>query len=110
MTIDVTEIDDITTQVVIHDEMTIYTVLEQKNVLVVQLKAEKVLQLDLSKVSEIDSAGMQLLIFMKQEAIRVNNQFSLVHHSQAVVEVLELLGLTAFFGNSVVISADGNNS
>jgi anti-sigma B factor antagonist len=110
VTIDVTEIDDITTQVVIQDEMTIYTVLEQKNILVDQLKAEKVLQLDLSKVSEIDSAGMQLLIFMKQEAIRLNNQFSLVHHSQAVVEVLELLGLTSFFGNPVVISADWNNS
>lgn len=110
MTIDVTEIDDITTQVVIQDEMTIYTVLEQKNILVDQLKAEKVLQLDLSKVSEIDSAGMQLLIFMKQEAIRLNNQFSLVHHSQAVVEVIELLGLTSFFGNPVVISADWTNS
>jgi anti-sigma B factor antagonist len=110
VTIDVTEIDDITTQVVIQDEMTIYTVLEQKNILVDQLKAEKVLQLDLSKVSEIDSAGMQLLIFMKQEAIRLNNQFSLVHHSQAVVEVIELLGLTSFFGNPVVISADWTNS
>lgn len=70
------------------------------------LEADKELQIDLSEVGEIDSAGMQLLIMLKQQANIVNNQFSLVHHSQAVVEVLELFNLASFFGDPVVLSAD----
>lgn len=106
MTIDIKHQDESTTQLVIQNEMTIYTVLEQRDTLLPYLEENKELQLDLADVTEIDSAGMQLLIMLKQQAIRINNQFSLVHHSQAVVEVLELLNLASFFGDPVVLSAD----
>lgn len=106
MTIDVKLQKDPLTQLVIKDEMTIYNVLEQKNTLFPYLEEGKELQIDLSEVSEIDSAGMQLLMMLKQQAQKIDNQFSLVHHSQAVVEVLELFDLAAFFGDPVVLSAD----
>jgi len=106
MAINVTEQGDSVTYIAIADEMTIYTALEQKNELLPHLKPNHQLQLDLSGVSEIDSAGMQLLIHMKQKAKELDNEFSLVQHSQAVVEVIGLFNLTSFFGDPVVITAD----
>jgi len=94
------------THLTIEDEMTIYTALEQKTELSEYLKPDCELQINLAKVSEIDSAGLQILLFIKQEAIRLNLKFSLVEHSQAIVEVLELLNLGAHFGDPIVISAD----
>ena len=106
MTIDIKLQNDSTTQLVIKDEMTIYNVLEQNNTLLPYLESGKALQLDLSEVTEIDSAGVQLLIMLKQQAQKINNQFSLVHHSQAVIDVLELFNLASFFGDPVIIPAD----
>lgn len=106
MTIDIKQQDGSVTQLVIQDEMTIYNVLEHKNTLLPHLEAGKELQLDLSEVAEIDGAGMQLLIMMKNQAQQINNQFSLVHHSQAVIDVLELFGLTSFFGDPIILSLD----
>jgi len=110
LTINVKKQGDTDTQIAICNEMTIYTALEQTNALSPHLKAEQTLQLDLSDVSEIDSAGIQLLIYMKREASRLNKQFSLVNHSQAVVDVMELLGLVSFFGDPIIISSNGNES
>ncbi|NQY26114.1 MAG: STAS domain-containing protein [Piscirickettsiaceae bacterium] len=106
MTIDVKKQTESIIHLMIQDEMTIYNVLEQKHILLPYLEANKELQLDLSEVTEIDSAGMQLLIMLKQQALKINNQFSLVHHSQAVVEVLGLLNLASFFGDPVIMPAD----
>jgi len=109
MTIQAKEKNGIT-HLAIKDEMTIYTALEQKNALSQHLKVENELQIDLSEVSEIDSAGLQILLFLKQEALTKNILLSLTHHSQAVVEVFELLNLTAYFGDPIIISADWKSS
>ncbi|UGA57483.1 STAS domain-containing protein [Vibrio sp. VB16] len=97
-------------EVVIHisDEMTIYTVLEQKNSLLPYLKTGHTIHVDLSDVSELDSAGIQLLIFLKKQALEIGAEFKLQHHSQAVFEVIELFKLTEFFTDPVVISAEWN--
>lgn len=109
MTIKVKESNDVT-YLSIADEMTIYTALEQKNKLSQYLKADHELQIDLSEVSEIDSAGLQILLFLKQESSTKNIILSLTHHSQAVVEVFELLNLSAHFGDPIIISADWKSS
>lgn len=110
MTIDIKQQSDSTIRLVVQDEMTIYNVLEHKNTLFSSLKADQELQLDLSEVSEIDSAGMQLLIMLKKQATIINTQLSIVDHSQAVIEVLELFNLVPFFGDPVIISSDWNAS
>ena len=110
MSIAVNEQKEGLTLVTIQDEMTIYNVLEQKNTISPHLKPDHELQIDLSAVSEIDSAGMQLLIFLKNEAIRKQSQLNFVHHSQAVVEVFEIFNLSSFFNDPVVISADWDDS
>tara|TARA_R110001583_G_scaffold27381_5_gene97954 strand:+ start:306 stop:638 length:333 start_codon:yes stop_codon:yes gene_type:complete len=98
------------TLLTIRDEMTIYNVLEQKNTIYPHLKPDHELQIDLSAVSEIDSAGMQLLMFLKNEAIRKQNELSFIHHSQAVVDVVEMFNLSSFFNDPVVILAEWNDS
>lgn len=94
----------------VQDEMTIYTVLEQKRQIEGHLKSAKEVQIDLAGVTEIDSAGVQLLMFLKREAVDQGVQFCLVQHSQAVVEVLELLNLSKHFGDPIVLSADWKSS
>ena len=98
------------THLTVQDEMTIYNALEHKQAFVKFLASCKELQIDLSGVGEIDSAGVQVLLFLKKEAARHEIKLSLVQHSQAVVDVLELLNLSKHFGDPIVISADWSSS
>ena len=66
------------------------------------------IEIDLSEISDIDTAGVQLLILAKREANQKKQKLRLISHSQVVVEVLELLHLTPYFGDPVVLSADNN--
>ena len=98
------------TELAIQGEITIYTALEQKNALYEYLQNTKELQIDLSGVDELDSAGLQILLFMKREAAEHQIKFSLTQHSQAVVEVFELLDLSKHFGDPIVLSANWKQS
>ncbi|WP_341326031.1 STAS domain-containing protein [Methylotuvimicrobium sp. KM2] len=109
MAIQVSEKNGITI-IAIQDDMTIYTASEQKAQLSKYLHSGSELQINLAGVSEMDSAGLQLLLWLKQEAGRNSINLGLVKHSQAVVEVLELLNLTGHFGDPVIISANWNAS
>ncbi len=110
MSIEIKKLKKGITHLSIQDEMTIYTALEQKHQLLDTLKTAKDMQVDLAGVTEIDSAGVQLLMFIKQEAISHHIKFRLINHSQAVVEVFELLNLSKHFGDPIVISADWKSS
>jgi len=97
---------DTSTVLAASDELTIYTVLEQKQQFFEFLKSGKELQIDLAGVKEIDSAGIQLLMLLKQEADLRNIKLSLIQHSKAIVDVFELLNLSKHFGDPIVFSAD----
>jgi anti-sigma B factor antagonist len=87
-------------------ELTIYRAAELKAELLEALEAAPdALEVDLSGVSEIDSAGVQLLMLAKRRAQAVQRTLRLVGHSAAVVEVFELLDLAAFFGDPLVVPA-----
>lgn len=105
MTINVTDKDGVV-HIAIQGEMTIYTAMAQKNKLVEYLKPDIELHLDLSAVSEIDSAGLQLLLWLKQEVAELN----LIQHSRAVVDVFELLNLASHFGDPIVLSSHWKTS
>lgn len=89
-------------------EMTIYTAAEYKTRLGAALEQCQELEIDLSQVSEIDTAGLQLLILAKRECMARTCSLHLVGHSQAVMEVLDLCNMTAFFGDPVVIPSDAH--
>ena len=69
------------------------------------LRQARVLEIDLSGVIELDSAGLQVLMLAKQTAAAEQRELRLVQHSPAVVDVFELLDLVAFFGDAVLIHA-----
>lgn len=88
----------------IAENLTIYTAHEQKEQLTKALEAADVLELDLSQVGEIDTAGLQLLIFAKREAARLEKKLTIVAHSTAVHQTLDFCNLVGYFGDPVVIT------
>jgi anti-anti-sigma factor len=87
----------------IEGEMTIYRAAELKESLLPHIDHASVIEIDLSQVSEIDSAGLQLLIAAKLEAMIRDKQLHFVGHSKPVLELLDLSDLGGFFGDQVVI-------
>lgn len=87
------------------EDLTIYHALEQKNQLLDALSSADELELDLLKVCEIDTAGLQLLILLKKEAVRSGKRVSIVAHSQAVRTVIDFCNLATELGDPLVIPA-----
>lgn len=84
----------------IEGELTIYTAAETKERIVAALAADSALDIDLSQVGEIDSAGLQLLIMAQRAAKALGRDVALVNHSTAVRECLELCNMSAVSGDS----------
>ena len=89
-------------------DLNIYTAADTKASLMPLLAQCPELEIDLSQVSEMDSAGLQLLILAKRECADRNGSLHLVGHSPAVLEVLDMCNMTPFFGDPVVISSQTN--
>ena len=87
----------------VEGEMTIYRATELKETLLQAVAAQPVVEIDLSAVSEFDSAGLQLLVLAKRAAQAAQRELRLVNHSPAVVDVLQLFDLAAFFGDPLVV-------
>jgi anti-anti-sigma factor len=83
-------------------ELTIYHAAELKPRLLEALHAAPRLEVDLAGVTEIDTAGLQLLMLLKREAAAGERALVLAGHSQAVVDAFELLDLAPFFGDPIV--------
>lgn len=89
----------------ITEDLTIYHALDLKQVLLDALATTSELELNLSQVSEMDTAGLQLLILLKKEALRAGKQVRIVAHSQAVSSVIDFCNMAAEFGDPLVIPA-----
>jgi anti-sigma B factor antagonist len=59
--------------------------------------------IDLSRVTDVDSAGLQLMVLAKREAVRQGKQVRFVRHSEAVVDLIELCDLAGQFGDPLLI-------
>lgn len=81
----------------IQKDMTIYTAAELKPLILGALMESATQQIDLSGVAEMDSAGLQLLIVARREAAATGCDLRFVNPSQAVAEVLNLVGLEEAF-------------
>lgn len=87
-------------------EMTIYTAQELKDALLAPLAEGGNVELDLGAVSEIDSAGLQLLILLKSETRAQGKLLSITSHSPAVLDILDLCNLEGFFGDALLIPVE----
>ena len=92
-------------RMVLDSEMTIYNAGDLKQKLFDALLQAPALEIDLSQVREIDTAGIQLLMMVKRESQSRGRSLAIVAHSPAVREALDFYNLAAFFGDPLVISA-----
>lgn len=87
----------------IEGELTIYTAADSKPRLLDALKAPAT-EFDLSQVTEIDAAGLQLLLLAKREAHAAGIELNFTGHSGAVIDCFDLCDLGAVFGDPIVLS------
>ncbi|WP_268797418.1 STAS domain-containing protein [Pseudomonas huanghezhanensis] len=86
---------DDTARVCIDGELTIYTVAELAGSLLPQMGAAPRLMLDLSQVTEMDGAGLQLLAVIQRAADNTGTVLSVTGQSLAVTQALQLCRRTA---------------
>ena len=86
----------------IEGELTIFRAMELKPLL---LAAPPVTEIDLSGVTDLDTAGVQLLMLAKKTALTQGRDVKLVGHSPPVIDVFELLNVAAYFGDHLVMDS-----
>ncbi|MDD2810054.1 STAS domain-containing protein [Rhodoferax sp.] len=86
----------------IEGELTIFRAMELKPVLLAEPPVDEI---DLSGVTDLDTAGVQLLMLAKKTAQAQQRALRLVRHSPAVLEVFELLNVAAYFGDPLLMDA-----
>ncbi len=85
-------------------ELTIYHAAEARTRLGEELAADPALEVDLSGVEELDTAGAQVLLWLKREARARGGAVPFTRHSPAVLEVLDQLNLAGAFGDTLLIA------
>ena len=88
----------------IEGEMTIYFAAQAKDSLIAAMADCNEIEMNLGQISEIDTAGLQLLALAKREAVDSSKPLHFVAHSQAVLDMLDLCNLAGVFGDPVVLS------
>ena len=91
-------------------DLTIYTVAEARREIPARMAKHKSKVLDLSGIAELDTAGVQLLLWLKRDVTSQGSTLAIANHSPAVVDVLDLLRLTAVFGDTILLSPSGAGS
>ncbi len=86
---------------VLEGPLTIYTAAERKDLLLELLPLAEEVEMDLGGVDEIDTAGLQLLVLIKQASLRHGSSLLLSNPSTAVLDALAMSGLQCFFDASV---------
>jgi anti-sigma B factor antagonist len=98
--------DNAMTRLAIQGELSIFTAADLRQQLLDAIQAGQEVEVDLSQVSEIDSAGMQLMVAAKREASGRNQLLHFTGHSQAVFEALELCNLSGHLGDPLLIHSE----
>ena len=92
--------------IAIEGEMTIYFGAEMKPQLLAALHADTHdVVLDLARVTELDTCGLQMLLMVCAAAAADKRVFSVHAPSAAVADVLRLCGLNEWFGNQTTEAA-----
>jgi anti-anti-sigma factor len=91
----------------IEGELTIFRAMELQPAI---LGTPLVDEIDLSGVTELDSAGLQLLMLAKKTAHTQGKGLQLTGHSPAVMDVFELLNVAGYFGDHLVMDSTTKHS
>lgn len=91
-------------------ELTIYQAEAFSGQLLPLIAANSALVIDLSDVSDIDTSCAQVLMVARRACLAEGKAFSLVNHSQPVIDAFETLGLVAWFGDPVVLKVEAGTA
>ena len=98
------------TKFVVEGELTIYTAAETREKFAALLQSEQPIEIDLSQVSEIDTAGLQLLLLARREAVAHKKKLTFAEPSAAVQSCWHLCNFdTAYVPSAQIVSAGGND-
>lgn len=81
----------------IEGKVTSSMVAELKEAILPVISRSDEIQIDLSTISEIDFAGLLLMVDAKLTAIKRGKALHFIGHSKPVIEILEISGLRGFF-------------
>ena len=89
----------------IDGEMTIFRATELREKIMQLISGNDGVEIDLSHVTEVDGAGMQLMVSAKLEAILRGKTLRFSGHSKPILDMLDMSDLGGFFGDQVVMSS-----
>ncbi|HYR26042.1 MAG TPA: STAS domain-containing protein [Aquabacterium sp.] len=89
----------------VQGDCNIYGAGELKAALLSHLQARPDLEIDLASVTEIDTAGIQVLMAAKQYSRTRGQELRLVQHSAPVLELIEIYDLAVWLGDPLIVSA-----
>lgn len=89
--------------ITIDGELTIFTATELRQQLLDALEIETEIDVDLSKVSEMDSAGIQLIVAAKSEAVLRNKHLHFSAPNSTVTQILALCNLSHLLDEPALI-------
>ncbi len=92
-------------QLELEGSFVVYSISKWKDCILEKIPEIETLKADFSKVNQIDSAGLQILISTKKLFISENKKFTIIKHSPKLIEYLDLYGLIRFFEDKISISS-----
>jgi anti-sigma B factor antagonist len=97
MAINITSLANARTRVALNGAFTVYEAVEAKRDLLQALADSAELEIDVTGLDEVDTAGLQLLFLLRREALHTAKLVRFAGISQALDEVLNRYGLGAHF-------------
>jgi len=101
MSIEVEQVGQ-TARLVLSGELTIYSVADIKARLAEVMSSASQIEVDLSGVTEVDTAGLQLMLIAKRNP---GNQVVFSKHTAAVLRLIDLASLGHALGDQMVLDA-----
>jgi anti-sigma B factor antagonist len=89
--------DNAHSRLLVSGEMTVSYMVAHKEPLLSYVRSHAYLTIDLAQVSQIDTAGVQMIMLLKKESHDLGGTVLLTGHSQAVRELVGLLRLEVLF-------------
>jgi anti-sigma B factor antagonist len=86
-------------KIYIDGEMTIYRAAEMKRTLLTPITERAMVEFDLSRVTALDSSGVQLLMLAVKTARVMHSELRLVAKSAVVMDVMDVLDLGLYFND-----------
>jgi anti-anti-sigma factor len=87
-------------------ELTIFTVSEMWLSMLQLVREAEDIEINLQGITEIDTAGIQLLMLLKMEVEQRGRSARFVNHSTEVLDGIELFDLASYFGDPLVLKSN----